>query len=242
MIGIIGLSGFIGSNLSHRLKSVIDLSRLSIGQFKAVHFETIYICAPSGRKFEVDSNPSKDKEDVRQLIENLVGIKKIDNLILFSTIDVFANPSSAFESSLKLTNSGYGGNRTYLERHLRDHFKESLTIARLCGLFGPNMVKNMLFDYKMKRFDQLKRYNPGSHYQYMCIELALDIALSSEFRGGSVNVVSEPISVSEIGIPIDMLNLSAPRIHYNVKTELRESGYFIDCERSKMELEKFINA
>jgi hypothetical protein len=75
----------------------------------------------------------------------------------------------------------------------------------------------------------------------MDINLALDIALSSEFRGCSVNVVSAPISISEIGIPKSMLDSSAPRIVYDIKTDFRDSGYFIDSLHSLIDLERFIN-
>jgi nucleoside-diphosphate-sugar epimerase len=241
MIGIIGQSGFIGSNLSQRHETAINLSRLNLDQFNDVHFKTIFVCAPSGRKFEVDSNPNKDLEDVMSITEKLGGIKRIDNLVLFSTVDVFVNPSVSFESSLTLTNASYGGNRSFMEHLLRDCFGDTLTIARLCGLFGPYMVKNILFDFKMRRMDQLKKYNPTSQYQYMDINLALDIALSSEFRGCSVNVVSEPISISEIGIPKSMLDSSAPRIVYDIKTNFRDSGYFIDRLHSLIDLERFLN-
>lgn len=241
MIGIIGKSGFIGSNLSRKLESAVDISKFSMDQLRNMHFDTIYICAPSGKKYVVDSDPNKDMKDVKQIIEKICEIGMIKNLFLFSTIDVFANSLSSSESGLKFSDNSYGGNRAYLENGLGTIFKNNLTIARLCGLFGPKMVKNVLFDYKFKRFNQLKKYNPNSKYQYMNIDLAFDIALSSEFKGISVNVVSEPISIYQIGIPIKFLDPSAQCIEYDVKTQSRKSGYFIDFKYSMDDIESFLN-
>jgi nucleoside-diphosphate-sugar epimerase len=241
MIGIVGKRGFLGSNLARKLDSAVDISKFSIDQLKTMHFESVYICAPSAKKYVVNSDPKQDMKNVKQIIESICEIRMIKNLFLFSTIDVFANSLSISEPSPKLTDESYGGNRAYLENRLRSIFEKNLTIARLCGLFGPKMVKNVLFDYKFKRFDQLKKYNPNSKYQYMNIDLAFDIALSPEFKGISVNVVSEPISIYQIGIPIKFLDPSAQCIKYDVKTQSRKSGYFIDSKCSLDDIESFLN-
>jgi hypothetical protein len=241
MIGIVGKSGFLGSNLAQRLDSAVDISKFSMDQLRSMHFESVYICAPSAKKYVVNSDPKQDMKDVKQIIERLCEIRMIKNLFLFSTIDVFANSLSSSEPSLKLTDESYGGNRAYLEDSLRSVFEKNLTIARLCGLFGSKMVKNIIFDYKFQRFDQLKKYNPNSKYQYMDVNLALDIALSSEFKGVSVNVVSEPTSIYQIGIPLKFLDPSTQCIEYDVKTQTRESGYFIDFRRSMDDIESFLN-
>jgi nucleoside-diphosphate-sugar epimerase len=241
MIGIVGKHGFIGSNLSQRFISALDITRLDIGQFREMHFEAIYICAPNARKYQVFSNPVQDFEDAFQIVSEICNIKRIDNLYLFSTIDVFADSRADSEASGKYRDRSYGGNRSYMENSLREFFGDRLTIARLCGLFGPNMVKNILFDFKFQRFDQLAKYNPDSRYQYMDVNHALDIALSVEFNGESVNVVSEPVTVSQIGIPLNFLDFSAPCIDYDVKTGKRESGYFMDLNQSLKDIGTFLN-
>lgn len=160
MFGLIGHTGFVGTNL--KLNKIFDFNYNSknIELIKDVKFDTLICAAAPGSMIYANSNAKDDKENIEKLLENL---KKCSakKLILISTIGVFKDfnkghneDSDSFEDEL-----AYGVNRRYLEKKLIEMF-DKVHIIRLPSLFGNNLKKNFLFDLlnPMPSFLKVERF------------------------------------------------------------------------------------
>lgn len=163
MKGLVGFTGFVGSNL------------YAAGDFDAVYnsknIEDAYGTNPDlliyaglkAEKYLANNAPRKDMELIVQAEEN---IEKINpkKLVLISTIDVFKEPRNVDENSVIDTENlhAYGYNRYQLELWTREKYPDAL-IIRLPGLFGRNIKKNFIYDFinvipfmlKAEKFEEL---------------------------------------------------------------------------------------
>ncbi|MCL2488620.1 MAG: sugar nucleotide-binding protein, partial [Oscillospiraceae bacterium] len=136
------------------------------------------ICFYAGvpaQKFLANRDPEQDKRVIQNAMEN---IRRIDpaRLILISTIDVFAEPAGADETTAVTTEGlhPYGLHRYMLEEWVREHCEDAF-IIRLPALFGANLKKNFLYDLihlipamlPAEKFESLRRQDRflGRYYQ-----------------------------------------------------------------------------
>ena len=169
MDGLLGYTGFVGSNVARILGDIYPISRSDLSSSQKLNVERLFIAAPSADKWKIKFDPMGDLKNVELLSEQLS--KKVDakRVILFSTIDVYANPSKSNEYSEVLSEVSYGGNRVKFERNIAAIFKY-VDIYRLGGLYGRGLKKNFIFDLANNRLDQLSKFNPSSRYQYLSID------------------------------------------------------------------------
>jgi len=163
MDGLIGGSGFIGSNVLRLINGVQILGRLEISKPIDYEYKRLFIAAPSAEKWKISSDPQDDFENVKKLATQLTKNVFAEEVVLFSTIDVYSDISDSNELSKTLESCSYGGNRRYLEESIIQHFAK-VKVCRVGGLFGPGLKKNLLYDIKQGRTDQVERVSRDSEF------------------------------------------------------------------------------
>lgn len=144
--GIIGHSGFVGSNLTQQHSFSGLFNSRNIDESASTEFDTLVCAAAPGSMFEANNFPERDQAHIEALCQKLTAIKA-RRLILISSIAVLADfagkdveTTEAFQKDL-----AYGRHRRMLEAFCDDHFDDTL-ILRLPALFGTGLKKNFLFD------------------------------------------------------------------------------------------------
>lgn len=142
---LVGYTGFVGSNLSKSFK--FD------GLFNSKNIQDAYglnpdLCVYSGVRAEKYIANNFPEEDLNSIYGAINNIKKINpkRIVLISTVDVldfpYGDEDCHFYSPLP-----YGKNRRVLEEFVEQNFSDYL-IVRLPGLYGINLKKNFIYDYK----------------------------------------------------------------------------------------------
>ena len=147
MKGLVGYTGFVGSN--------IVAKKSFQGLYNSKNIQSAYNTTPNllvyaglpAEKFLANNDPEGDMQKIKGAIENIKSINP-KKLVLISTIDVYPFPDSVDEDSAinKADLLPYGFNRLYLEEFVEQNFKGHL-IVRLPGLFGKNIKKNFIYDF-----------------------------------------------------------------------------------------------
>ena len=243
MKALIGHRGFVGSNLLKIMPNITCLTREELDSRKSLHFDELYIAAPSASKWQVDENPHLDKKNIDSLLRNLTHVSA-QRCTLFSTIDVYEADSTVNEMSPVRVGLNYGANRAYFETQLKLLF-ETVRVRRLGGLFGPGLKKNVIFDAINQRTEYLKGYNPKSEFQYTSIGSALSISLMDRVRDLTIlNVVGSPISLEEM-LPshAKYFSNSTDLVKYNVQTLFNfDNHYFLERNQLLSELQAFFSS
>lgn len=147
MKALVGVTGFVGSNLS--LQTDFDFSyhssdiRLAFG----TRPDLLVYAGIRAEKYLANQFP---QEDLRHISEAMENIQKISpkKLVLISTIDVYPKPVNVDEECMIEggMQQPYGKNRYLLEQWVENHIRDYL-IIRLPGLFGRRIKKNFLYDF-----------------------------------------------------------------------------------------------
>lgn len=144
---LVGYTGFVGSNLCKEIKFEGLYNSKNIQEAYGTAPELLIYSGVRAEKFLANREPEKDLEYIIKSEKNIERIKP-KQLVLISTIDVFANPVGVDEET-EITEDNlqaYGKNRYELEKWVRENYKTAL-IVRLPGLFGNNIKKNFIYDY-----------------------------------------------------------------------------------------------
>ena len=146
MRGLIGGTGFVGSNLISSSAFNKIFNSKTIHNLHKYDFAELICAGAPGSMFLANKDSAKDLKSIEDLIENLKRVKT-KRLILISTIGVFKDfaeendeSSNNFEEKIP-----YGHHRRLLEEELIKSF-ENIHILRLPSLFGINLKKNLIFD------------------------------------------------------------------------------------------------
>ena len=150
MISLVGYTGFVGSNIYEAAGSKIDkvYNSKNIKDAYKTKPDLLIYAGMRAEKYLANNAPEKDMELVLQAQENISEINP-EKLVLISTIDVFKTPVNVDENS-EIDTEGlhaYGYNRYKLEQWVREKYPDAL-IIRLPGLFGKNIKKNFIYDFK----------------------------------------------------------------------------------------------
>ncbi len=201
--------------------------------------DLVVIAAPSAEKWRANLNAEADLRTCLNLAKAVATSFKAKRVLHLSTIDVYPRPIAVDENEEPPVNLGYGGNRLRLSRYLRE-LGMQVSEVRLPGLFGQGLKKNLAFDLKHGRVDQLVKYNPSSTFQYVQIEKALSLAIDATRTGIEVlNVCSEPLAAEEILPSVkwsSFLNEAVGQVHYDVRTTTSSSGYQFSAKESQDDL------
>ena len=238
MDGLIGASGFIGSNVLRLVSGIQTLSREEIAKPVECEFRRLFIAAPSAEKWKIALDPQADFENVEKLANHLTKNILAEEIVLFSTVDVYSDISDSDENSKTLDTLSYGGNRRYLEERIVQHFPKA-KVCRVGGLFGPGLKKNILYDLKNDRTELIHSVNRDSKFQFLPVDRV--VFASIEATEGISNIVGPPIFAYEIpGIERFKLDSEAKAIRYDIKTCYSETGYLAEKSEVLKEVVRYL--
>lgn len=162
--GLIGATGFVGSNLLRQTSFDFCYNRQTIEQIRGEEFDRLVCAAPQAKKWWANQHPEADKHSILELIAHLNTVHT-HTFILISSIDVFPVICGVDESydCHQQNNHPYGQNRLFLEEAVRDRFP-STYVLRLPGLFGKGLKKNVIYD--LLTHNQLEKLHPNSQFQW----------------------------------------------------------------------------
>lgn len=144
--GLIGHTGFVGSNLVRQHPFAARFNSANVGELAGASFGTVVCAAAPGSMFEANRFPERDAARIDALIGQLDTIGSADRFVLVSTVAVLAGFAAEDEDTTAFeTATPYGVNRRRLEAFVAVRFPGALVI-RLPALFGPGLKKNFLFD------------------------------------------------------------------------------------------------
>ena len=198
MIGLVGYTGFVGSNLLQFYK--IDEFYNSTNFSEAVNksFKILFFCGIPAVKWYANKNPDEDFNIIEN-IKNILKTIKCEKIILISTIDVYENTNSKFDEEyncIYLNNHTYGKNRYLFEKFIKENF-DNHHILRLPGLFGKGLKKNIIYDLINNNHIENIPYN-SSFQWYNLDRLKKDINLVINQDIKVCNLFSEPLETKEV--------------------------------------------
>jgi hypothetical protein len=194
---LIGFSGFVGTTLQKQCSFQSLYRSTNIQDIDHQTFSTVVLCAAPAQKWIANRNPIADRHNIDSLISHLKTIT-CNTFVLISTVDVFKSPNGVDENT-QVDEEGlhaYGLHRLLLERFVESYFPNHL-IARLPGLVGPGLRKNVIFDFLNN--NNLHSIDCRGVFQfYPRVNLWWDIQTALKARLKLVHLTAEPISVSDL--------------------------------------------
>jgi nucleoside-diphosphate-sugar epimerase len=246
---LIGHTGFVGGNLARQHRFDACFNSRNFRAMAGRRFDLLACAGLSAAKWLANREPEADRERIAALCDVLATVEA-KRVILISTIDVYPSPDGVDESTTVDADAGrpYGRHRLQFERFIAGRFREVL-VARLPGLFGTGIKKNVLFD--LLHDNGLEAINPASRFQWYDLAhlwrdltrcLALDLRL--------VNLVNEPIATADIlarFFPRAQVGSAAPAVAYDVRSLEAAAlggagGYLQDRAAVLAEIGRFVAA
>jgi hypothetical protein len=219
MNGLIGYTGFVGSNILKTLSIKKKFNSKNINLIHKYNFNILFCAAPSSLKFYANKYPKKDKKNILNLIKIL---KKVNcrKFIQISTIDVYNQRIHSNEIS-KITDkklSSYGKNRRLLEKFIIKNFKD-YHIIRLPNLIGENLKKNVIYDIVNKKKIFINLNSIQQWYNLRNFKKDIKVIINNKIK--CINLVSEPIPIKEIikNFSIPKITNKYEQIKYNIKSK-----------------------
>ena len=202
MNGLIGYTGFIGSNLVKQFKGEFPLNprgfdklynSKNIQEIEGQAFDLLVCAGAPGVKWKANQDPLTDLCNLVELADH-INKTQITRLVLISTVDVF-DQKNGDEDNFPDSKEGYGANRAWLEHVLSKEFETN--IVRLPAMFGSGLRKNALYDLMHKQ--RLNSIGASDTYQWYNVEkLWADIEIVVRENIGAIQLVTEPIRMSDI--------------------------------------------
>ena len=249
---LIGNTGLIGKTLKDEIKFDYEFNSKNIHELLNLEIESsttdLYLCCLPATKWLVNKDPQLDLNNILSIL-NIITKKEYNNIILYSTIDVYGGvPLKSDESySLEISTPGYGSNRLLFEKLISNTLKyKKLLILRLPALFGKHIKKNIIFD--LLNNNQIDKINYNSQYQwYNLNDLIKDTIYCLKTYQTKINIINlftEPLHTSEIlqlfNLDGSEVNTNLELIEYNFKTNSNPHGYVRNKNQILQELKEFI--
>ena len=246
--GLIGYTGFVGSNLDTQFDFDKKYNSSNIEEIKNQEFNILVCAGVSGTKWLANKNPSEDFIKINKLLDNIKSIK-CNKFILISTVDVYRDTYNVDENTLTDFKNlhSYGKNRVLVEVFVKEHFCD-YQIIRLPAIYGDNIKKNFVYDLLNNHC--LHWTHKDSKFQYYHLKnLWNDIETVINNNISVINFNSEPISAKELAkeaFDMDFDNITDREPHnYNIRsiyTNLFNEGsnYMYDREEIFSEMREFI--
>lgn len=236
MDGLIGHTGLVGSHLAPHGDFACFNSR-NIGDIAGQAFDTLYCAGVYAVKWWANQNPAEDKAQIEALLAPL-GTVRAKRVVLISTVDIYPQTRGVDESNVpeRSAQHAYGLHRYEVEQWCRARF-EHVTIARLPGLFGEGLKKNVIYD--LLHDNQVDKIDSRGVFQfYPLARLWDDVQAQMQAGLDLVNYVTEPVRVAEVakvGFGLDFVNEpegSTPAV-YDIRSRYAEAmggmgGYLMD--------------
>ena len=253
--GLIGYSGFVGSNLARQARFDQFYNSKNIGEIRGQHFAELFCAGVPALKWWANKYPDQDWLNIRKLLINLEQVTA-DRFVLISTVDVYSDPVCVDEASSINSEElePYGKSRRRVEEFVQSRFPV-FNIIRLPGLFGKGLKKNAIYDFI--HLNEIEKIHSDSKYQFYNLEsIAKDIRIAIENDLQIINFATEPVRVHEIcAYVFDSKFESKPNIRpaaYDMRTRyahlydseepymvwknqtLSEIKHFMEVERRKL--------
>lgn len=238
---LIGNTGLIGNTLKDNIDFNYEYNSKNLEEFLKLPYENcdLYLCCLPATKWLINKDPLQDFNNMVKIL-NILETKKYNNIILYSTIDIYQNElnGSNETTSPAIPSLNYGSIRLLFENLIKDRFiYNKLTIIRLPALFGKRIKKNVLYD--LLNNNDISNIPWDSKFQWYNLDkLYLDtkeILNQQTENCRIINLFTEPIETSEIlqlfGLNKNDVNTSAKGSYYNCQTIYHESG-FIDTKQN----------
>ncbi len=195
--GIIGNSGFVGSNLCNQTLFQEQFHSSNIQNIEGRAYDTLVCAAAPATKWQANQYPDNDLANIQKLISHIRTVK-VNYFVLISTVDVYPVPEHVDEDTAIATThtEPYGKHRYYLEECVRQTFPQH-SIVRLPGLFGMGLKKNFIYD--LIHNNCLHLTHRDSVFQFYNLDhLWNDIQLVIDNKLPLVNFATEPVRTQEV--------------------------------------------
>lgn len=219
---LVGYTGFVGSNLAAQHKFDALYNSRNIEDIAGLTFDVLVFAGAQSKKWWANANPEEDRDGIRLAIDALSSVKA-ESVVLISTIDVIPS-GERFKGELADCDveamEPYGRNRRYLERFFEERFAGAV-VARLSGLFGPGLKKNVIYD--LLHDNLLEKINPESAFQYYdTTRLWDDLSIAMREKLRLVHLFPEPVATHTILTRFfpekDVGRAPSPAAHYDYRT------------------------
>lgn len=195
MDGLIGHSGYVGQTLLRQRGFDRQYRSTDIDTIRGQDFDLLIVSGAPAAKWIADREPEADMEKLSTLAGHLDQVSA-RQVILISTVDVFADSRGMDEDSEAGAAGPYGKHRLWLEGRVRERFPGAL-IVRLPGLVGPGLKKNVIFDFR--NGNNLAAIDARGVFQfYPMVNLWADLQTALSAGLHLVHLTAEPISVAEV--------------------------------------------
>lgn len=194
--GLIGHTGFVGSNLARLTHFDSSYNSSNIDSIAGEEFDLLVCAGVRAEKWIANANPEQDRAGIDRLLDALKKVRA-KQFILISTVDVFLTPIEVDEGSPVETTGlhAYGKHRYELEQELARRFPT--LVARLPGLYGKGIKKNVIHDF-LKDHETHKIDSRGVFQFYGLHRLWEDLQLAMKHKLQLIHLPTEPVSVAEI--------------------------------------------
>jgi hypothetical protein len=239
---LIGSTGFVGGNLLRQGRFDRQFHRTDIETMRGGDFSVVVCAGVSAVKWRANQQPEEDWRGIEPLLDVLRTIRA-ERMVLISTVDVFADPNGVTEDTPpSLENHAYGRHRRQVEEFVRETFPVH-HIARLPGLFGPGLKKNVIYD--LLHGNCLEAIQPRSAYQYYPLAFLTADLLKMIGQGlDTLHFATEPLETSVLHACIAPNRVigekAGPVVRYDMRT--KHGGYLHDAETVLQELDAFVKS
>lgn len=194
---LIGYTGFVGSTLRRQRRFEALYRSTNATEMEGGVFDLVVCAAAPAQKWIANKEPDADRRTIDGLIARLDTIE-CKTFVLVSTVDVYKTPIGVTEDT-PVDEAGlqaYGRHRRILERFVEERFSHHL-VARLPGLVGPGLRKNVIFD--LLNDNNLHAIDSRGVFQfYPMVNLWYDLQTALEQGLRLVHLTAAPISVAEV--------------------------------------------
>jgi sugar phosphate isomerase/epimerase len=248
--GIVGYTGFVGSNLLQFYKFDSFFNSKNFHEAKNMYFDELYFVGIPAVKWYANKFPEEDNTIINN-IKSILETIQVKKIILISTIDVYEYVDSKFDEDYDcdiFNNHTYGVNRYLFEDFVKKQF-DNYHIIRLPALFGKGLKKNIIYDLMNK--NQIENISKDCFFQWYDLNwLKNDIEIVVKNNIQICNLFTEPLSSLEIiklfDYPMEEFK-NKSQIIYNTKTkysklfESSAEGYIRDKSSVLHNLRLFLN-
>jgi nucleoside-diphosphate-sugar epimerase len=195
MQALIGHTGLVGSTLLRQHPIDRCFHRANLHTLPGQRFERLFIAAMPAEKWRANAEPAADLANMHRLLDAVLQAHA-QQVVLFSTVDVYARPWDVDESSEPGVAAPYGAHRLALEEALRQRWPDML-VLRLPGLFGAGLKKNALHDL-LHRHDVHRLHPDGLLQWYPLARLSADMHIAMAAGLRLVNLATAPLRTGDI--------------------------------------------
>jgi hypothetical protein len=194
---LVGSTGLIGSVLQdhHKFDALFNSENIHLAPLLKEDIDRLYLACLPAEKWKANQAPMADFDNMYQVVTHLRQWKP-EEIILYSTIDVYSQTYKYVKNFPEVEAIDYGITRYIFEMLIRSSFPDSIvTIIRLPALFHKRIKKNVLFDLLNK--NNVEKINANSAYQWYDLN---DLWADTEARkkGWEIQLFPEPIETLEI--------------------------------------------